>query len=182
MCVGRNVTGHWAEHHACQTTVLEGDNIFTIAVAGLTSVFFLRFGAARHRNEKHDKHSVRTIQRETAVCVCLCVCVSVSSGEKVRHGFRNKAPSADAHMPVRAAVRSLISASFGWTNSYVPARQSRWTSKFRSCTATAPWALHVLSKAPSVRSLRVALSASRFSSLRLAACFSASSTLSPHLP
>ena len=57
--------------------------------------------------------------------VSVSVSVSVSSGGRVRHGVTNKAPSAVARMPVRAAVMSLIPASLGWAGSSSPARQSR---------------------------------------------------------
>ena len=36
--------------------------------------------------------------------VSVSVSVSVSAGDRVRHGVTSKAPSAVAHMPVRAAV------------------------------------------------------------------------------
>ena len=66
------------------------------------------------------------------VCVVWCVWCVVRGAWRVRHDVASKELGAVAHMPVRAAVMSLISASLGWAGSSVPAWQSRQTSKVSS--------------------------------------------------
>ena len=105
-----------------------------------------------------------------SVCLCLCLCLCLQ-----RHGvcetrwLCTKLCSLPYCMPVATATS-------------LPDRQSRYTSKFRRGTATAPCARQRFSSVPSPLVFLVATSASFFARRSLPATVSALSAFAPQRP